>query len=295
MTEIHNKLSYSQINNFHSCPRKWRYEYIDQAIGKQHNIFLSYGSAVHYVLENLLNLYKKDIDKKTIELGSDENAIIETGLEYIKKEIEPFEDEDDTGMLFNMAKKHLGDFKNKKGFYSFLKEKPNIIGIEDNFELAIPTVLNDEEIDINVRGFIDLVYEDENGLVVVDHKTSKKKFDKKKRREDLQLPIYFMAVKDKYGEYPYKGTYNFTKLNEKQDTLFTPKVTLKMDNEMDKRSPKKIYGCDPIATKRAIIETFKAMNNEKKRSEAKPSPLCYWCNAKEICPDCSSWKPQKKE
>lgn len=294
MKDLHTKLSYSQINNFNTCPRKWRYEYIDKAIGKQESIFLSYGSAVHLVLENLLKLYKGVPGEETLELGSTENSIIETGLEHVRSEIEPFKDDGDIELLVEQAKRNFDMFRNKKGFYSFLKDSPNIIGVEDDFTLTIPTLYKGDEIDINVRGFIDLVYEDKNGLVVVDHKTSKDKFQKQKRREDLQLPIYFLAVKDKYDEYPYKGTYNFTKLNTQQDTIFVPKVTIKMEEEMNMRGPKHIYGCDPTTTKRKIMETFKAMNDEKKRSEARPSPLCYWCNAKEFCPDRSYWKPKDK-
>lgn len=292
MKEIHNKLSYSQINNFLTCPRKWRYEYIDKSIGKQESIFLSYGSAVHLVLENLLKLQGSEYDNKTLELGSTEDEVIEIGLERIRSEIEPFKDEGDIELLLQQARLNFDLFKRKKAFYSFLSDSPKIIGVEDDFVLTIPTVLDDEEVDIKVRGFIDLIYEDKDGIVVVDHKTSKKKFQKQKRREDLQLPIYFMAVEDKYGEYPYKGTYNFTKLNQFQDTLFVPKVTSKMEDEMNERGPKYIYGRDPISTKREIIKTFKAMNDEKKRSVAKPSPLCYWCNAKDICPDRSYWKPK---
>lgn len=292
MKEIHNKLSYSQINNFHTCPRKWRYEYIDKSIGKQESIFLSYGSAVHLVLENLLKLQGSEYDNKTLELGSTEDEVIEIGLERVRSEIEPFKDEGDIELLLQQARLNFDLFKRRKAFYSFLNHSQKIIGVEDDFVLTIPTVLDDEDVDIKVRGFIDLIYEDKDGIVVVDHKTSKKKFQKQKRREDLQLPIYFMAVEDKYGEYPYKGTYNFTKLNQFQDTLFVPKVTSKMEDEMNERGPKYIYGRDPITTKREIIKTFKAMNDEKKRSVAKPSPLCYWCNAKDICPDRSYWKPK---
>lgn len=132
-------------------------------------------------------------------------------------------------------------------------------------------------------------------MVVVDHKTSKKKFDKNKRRNNLQIPIYFMAIKDKYGEYPKSGIYNFTKLNSFQESLFSKKVTPEQEQLMDKRNPKEIWAKDPETSRKEIIQTFKDMNNKKARQIANPSPLCHWCSYKSICKDASHWKPKEKK
>lgn len=288
--ELHTRLSYSQINNFHTCPRKWTFQYIEGIPSPSDSIHLVYGSAVHSVLENLL---KVESGNKDLELGSTHQEVLSNGLEFIRKEIEPFRETEDVDFLLDSAKEDFERFITGTGFYKRMKGHP-IIGIEDEFLLTIPTVHQREEVEINIKGFIDLIYRDENGIVVVDHKTSKKVFDKAKRRKDLQLPIYFMAIEQKYGEYPYKGTYNFTKLNKHQETLFANNISKAMDERMNKRNPNKIYGCPPTKAKREIIETFKDMNDEKKRWTAKSSPLCFWCNYKSICADASDWKPKEK-
>lgn len=289
--KLHTRLSYSQINNFETCPRRWKYEYHDKIIDKQESIHLSYGSAVHHVLENLL---KERANYNDLELGSNESEIIRNGLEHVKSEIEPFSGKVDTNYLLELARADFDRFKLNKGFYSFLNDDVNILGVEEKFTLDIPVKYAGKKETISVLGYIDLIYEDKDGIVVVDHKTSKKKFQKAKRRNDLQLPIYFMAIRQKFGIYPYKGTYNFTKLDLTQDTLFTNKVTQDMNDLMDKRNPKKIYGVDPDNAEKKIIQTFKDMNDPKKRNIAKSTPLCYWCNAKDICKDASNWKPKEK-
>lgn len=292
MNEIHDKLSYSQINNFHNCPRKWSYQYIDNIKTTGKSIYLEYGSAVHYVLENMLR-YTQNKDFKT-ELGSSISDIRTNGLEYVTERIKDFKGED----LYDLTQLADSEFKrylNKEGFYAeILDDNTKIEGVEEPFSLEIQTLLKGKEVVFTLRGFIDLVYRDRNGLVVVDHKTSKSKFQKKKRRDDLQLPIYFMAIHQKYGEYPYKGVYNFTKLNIQQETTFTPKVTRKMEEAMNERNPKIIYGTDPQQAKKEIIQTFKDMNNEKKRRKANPSPLCYFCDYKQMCDKASDWVPKDK-
>ena len=104
-----------------------------------------------------------------------------------------------------------------------------------------------------------------------------------------------MAIKDKFGEYPKAGIYNFTKLNAFQAQLFTTKVTPEQNELMNKRNPKEVWSKDPEESRKEIIQTFKDMNNIKKREETNASPLCYWCSYKAICHNASNWKPKEKK
>lgn len=284
MSEIHNRLSYSQIDTFEQCPKKWTFQYIDKIDFDDKNIHLDYGSAVHKGLENAF-----------LELKTDKKLNEEDLLQTVSKLSSDYEWGDKDKELFHYAMNDMNRLIAYEGFYERVKDK-DIVGVEDEFNLKIPTMLFGESTDITIKGYIDLIYRDDDGkLVVVDHKTSNKKFDKNKRRSNLQIPIYFMAIKDKYGEYPKSGIYNFTKLNDCQESLFTDKVTDEQNEAMDKRSPKEIWAKDPESTRREIIQTFKDMNNIKKREEAKPSALCFWCKFKTICPNASNWKPKEKK
>lgn len=284
MSELHTRLSYSQIDTFHQCPRKWTYRYIDDLRFDGQNIHLDYGSAVHKGLENAF-LELKDSHKL-----SDEDM-----LQVVKDLSYDYFYGDTKGELYRFAIEDMKRLINYQGFYEKIKNK-EIVGVEDEFDLKIPTMFCGEEVEINIKGYIDLIYRDsDDKLVVVDHKTSKKKFDKKKRRTNLQIPIYFMAIKDKYGEYPKSGIYNFTKLNTFQEQLFTEKVTQEQNELMNKRNPKKVWSKDPEDSRKEIIQTFKDMNNKKARKRAKPTALCHWCEYKTICADASNWKPKEKK
>lgn len=284
MIDIHSNLSYSQIDTFEQCPKKWTFKYVDKIDFEEKNISLDYGSAVHKGLENAF-----------IELKTNNKLSKDELLKLVQDLSTDYQWGDKNEELLSYAISDMNRLIAYEGFYERVKDK-EIVGIEDEFNLKIPSMFNGDPIDINIKGYIDLIYRDDDGkLVVVDHKTSNKKFDKNKRRNNLQIPIYFMAIKNKYGEYPKSGIYNFTKLNTFQESLFTEKVTNEQKGSMDKRNPKEIWAKDPKQTKKEIIQTFKDMNNIKKREEAKPSPLCFWCKFKTICHSASNWKPKEKK
>lgn len=284
MSELHTRLSYSQIDTFHQCPRKWTYRYINNIRFDEQNIHLDYGSAVHKGLENAL-----------LDLKVNHKIDAEDFLQTVKQLQYDYAYGDPEKELYWYAIKDMERLIHYQGFYEKIKDK-EIVGVEDEFDLKIPTMFCGEEVEINIKGYIDLIYRDsDNKLVVVDHKTSKKKFDKNKRRNNLQIPIYFMAIKDKYGEYPKSGIYNFTKLNTFQEQLFTKKVTPEQNELMNKRNPKEVWSKDPEDSRKEIIQTFKDMNNKKARKIAKPSRLCHWCEYKSICANASNWKPKEKK
>lgn len=284
MSELHTRLSYSQIDTFHQCPRKWTYRYIDDLRFNEQNIHLDYGSAVH-----------KGLESAFLELKDNNKLSDQDMLQVVETLSRDYQYGDSQEELYRFAIEDMKRLINYQGFYEKIKDK-EIVGVEDEFDLKIPTMFCGEEVEINIKGYIDLIYRDsDNKLVVVDHKTSKKKFDKNKRRTNLQIPIYFMAIKDKYGEYPKSGIYNFTKLNTFQEQLFTTKVTQEQNELMDKRKPKEIWSKDPEDSRKEIIQTFKDMNNKKARKTAKPSRLCFWCDYKTICSSASNWKPKENK
>lgn len=284
MADIHNRLSYSQIDSFHQCPRKWTFKYIDKIDTDEQNIHLDYGSAVH-----------KGLELAFLELKDNNMLSDQEMLQVVETLSHDYQYGDPKEELYKLAIEDMHRLINYQGFYQKIKDK-EVVGVEDEFDLKIPTLFSGEEVEINIKGFIDLIYRDNDGkLVVVDHKTSKKKFDKNKRRNNLQIPIYFMAIKDKYGEYPKSGIYNFTKLNSSQESLFAEKVTPEQEQLMDKRNPKEIWAKDPETSRKEIIQTFKDMNNKKARKVAKPSRLCFWCEYKTICSSASNWKPREKK
>ena len=73
--------------------------------------------------------------------------------------------------------------------------------LERKFEVELPSA--------KLTGRIDRVDKSKSGLTVIDYKTGKK--DDKKLKNDLQLPIYALACKDRklFGQYPTKTMFMF--------------------------------------------------------------------------------------
>lgn len=270
---MHTHVSYSQLDLFSQCPRRWMYRYIEKIPENSDSDALIYGTAVHSLLENLF-LEKKD--GKVPDLT--------TALVPLKGT-----------PLYEEAQEEIRKFQNAQGFYQpFFQQGVDILGVETPFTLRIPTVIHEEEVDVLIRGYIDLIYRDIEGIHVVDHKTGKRFFQKKKRRENLQLPIYFWAVEELFGESPVDGIYHFTRLEDTQKALYTPRLTQEMVDIMDQRGAKTIWAKPIKRAKQEIIKIVKQMNNDKARQKACPTPLCYWCSFKEICPHKSPWQPKEK-
>lgn len=283
---IYNTLSYSQIDSFHQCPRKWAFRYVDDIRVDKKSIALEFGTAIHETLEELLK------DESEGNHISESEAL--KRYETKTNELYNIFDRNEADEKVLAGKQAISDFANYQGFYHRLRGQ-EILGIEEGFNLALPITFQGQSTEINIRGFIDLVYRDKSGIVVVDHKSSKKVFDKRKRMDNLQLPIYFMAIKQKYGELPYAGIYNFTQLGKEQVSLCTKKKTAEMKQAMEKRGAKTIWAKTEKEATKDIVQTFKDMNNKSKRLETRPTPLCFWCDFRSICKDASSWRPKEEE
>ena len=74
--------------------------------------------------------------------------------------------------------------------------KYKILGVESQFDIAID--------DWVFNGIIDLVYEDEQGRLVVHDYKSKSSFKNKAEQKKYarQLYLYSLHIKEKYGKYP---------------------------------------------------------------------------------------------
>lgn len=111
-----------------------------------------------------------------------------------------------------------------------------------------------------LTGRIDRIDKIESGLLVIDYKTGKK--DEKKLRKDLQLPIYSLACKELYNEYPSETMYMFLG-----------------DGEPHKQ-PSDPESLDGVRSE--IEERIKAINESS--FTATPGSACRLCEFGRICP-----------
>ena len=201
MSELQH-LSYSSINAYLSCPRLWKFRYIEKlpTFGSP-NLF--FGSVWHNAIEEyisvsatgtdaLVDMYKKrwnfqlEREGEKMNWGGDngEQETFDQGFRWITGEI----DVEATGIkggasmaafldtIKPLARKSPGE-----------KEKP--LHVEDFVTLNVPGV------SIPIIGYIDVITEDG---IPTDFKTSSKSWSEKKALEEMQ-PLFYLAALSQAG------------------------------------------------------------------------------------------------
>lgn len=162
----------------------------EQRPPQEPNAFAEYGGFVHEILEDYAN-------GKLAE------------YELLDKYIEEF----DVSVTVDFPPNNFADlresyynggyayFENFDGF-DYLVSNAKILGVEEEFVVDFG--------DFKLKGFIDLILEDENGdIIIVDHKSKKEiKTKADKRKYGRQLFLYSKYVKSKYGKFPKELIFN---------------------------------------------------------------------------------------
>lgn len=181
--------SYSRVEAFAGCPYRW---YMIYLCGETEEplFYSSYGSFMHRLLASI---YTGELSKE------------EAVLAYI------------TGFSSEVK----GDRPSPGVVSSYFEDGLN--ALRNTASPPFRVIAVERRVDFSVDGLpfvgvVDLVGEDETGLVVVDHKSrslrppsGRKKPTANDRTLDQmsdQLYLYAIGVKEKYGAYPYKLCFN---------------------------------------------------------------------------------------
>lgn len=187
LTEKERKLQYSfsRLNCYHTCPYSYYLKYILNKPDEQ-NAFALYGTHAHSILEKYFNGelelfeladYYEDHFDEAVPLDFPPNAYCDLGQKYY-----------DGGLTY---------FNEFQGFAGY-----EVLGVE--LEFTVPLFG-----EYKFHGFIDLLLRDPNGkIVVIDHKSHIFKNKRETEHYSLQLILYCLYVKEKYGEYPDRVVFN---------------------------------------------------------------------------------------
>jgi putative RecB family exonuclease len=177
------RLSFTRVDTFERCPRRFRYQYIDglpQAPAPQ----LSFGSSIHTVLEWLF-------DRK--------HPVLPTLDEMLQT---LFDSWDTSGYAESEREEQLHAYEHARAVIAAFHARV----ARDGFRLPAATEAWFElpiDDDIIVVGAIDRVDVDDDGaLHVVDYKTNRKAKTRAQVRSSLQLAIYALAIENLYGRLP---------------------------------------------------------------------------------------------
>jgi putative RecB family exonuclease len=232
-------LSYSQISRYLTCPLWYKLQYIDRFKPKE-RFYLSFGDIIHQCAEYFFK----------VPVPPPPN--LERIFQFYEKNwiSEGYENPEQEQQYKDYGKKLLSDFWkiHTEGFRMPL-------AVEHKFSVNINGII--------LGGKIDRVDKLDNGVSIVDYKTSQNLFTADQLEQDLQLTFYQLAVEKMW------------KLPVKKLTLYHLRSNTPCSCEG--RKPEKLEEARQIVLKVAdgiTREVFPATENS----------LCDYCDFPEQCP-----------
>jgi len=162
-------LSSTKIGTYDSCPLKYRLKYIDKVPERKTRATGEFGSIMHTILEEFHGLDSENQTKDAL-FGLLEKHWREDSFEYRQR-----------GEEFKKQGEEI-----LTEYFRFVQENPpNVVGREKAFSYTMP------DINVKISGKIDRIDEEDDGLAIVDYKTSRKK---EKAEKNLQMALYTEAI-----------------------------------------------------------------------------------------------------
>jgi hypothetical protein len=254
---VSNSYSYSQLNQFRGCPRKYKFQYIERAVVERPvSVELFMGSKVHQALERLYNLkvhnqiQSRDemLDFYHSQWEGPDKAKIKVVREYLAVDDYIKIGADSLGKYYDM-------------YYPF--DEGEILGLEKNINFPV-----DKDSRFIIRGKIDKIVKRDDGQVdIVDYKTGREVQSQPKLDNDLQMGLYQIGL-----NYIWPM---FDKIELKQ-------VYLRQGIEMKTIMPPDKIDEIRYDTYQKILEIENARREDN--FPPKESALCDWCVFYELCP-----------
>ena len=237
-------LSASAIETFEQCPLKFRFGRIDGIPQTASKPQLLFGTIIHSVLQQFHEPEKELSEERILKLLE---------IEWKKGEFDYTVREE---KFYEQGQEMLARYAN-----SIQNNPPNVIAREERFSFELD--------DITINGAIDRIDKNENGVQIVDYKTSKTASPAK---SNLQLAIYSMFLSqsesEEFGGLPASASLLFLRDEEK------PIRAHSFTHEELEKTEEKINDV--------------ASGIRKKEFEAKTGRHCDWCDYKHLI--CPAWE-----
>lgn len=249
-------LSASSISTWEQCPQRYKYSRID-GIPEPETDSQIMGNFVHEILENV---YKLPSEQRTIANAQQVSRVVWVN-----------------GWAERLAAIGVDETKMREFRWKSWWCVENLWSIENPVEIS-PIGLESEyyvEIlpGINIKGFVDRITPNGDGVKVTDYKTGKFPRPAYMDQKWFQLLLYKIIV-EKTIDKPV----NEVELIYLKDGKSIAKQTTPKDNEATLVRVSNVYG--------EIKESIQTGN-----FPTKVSKLCDWCNYKKICP---AWSARRR-
>ena len=186
-----NRISYSQYNQWVTCPYKWKLNYIDKLSVWTDSIHTLFGTSMHEVLQTYLTVMYNDTIKMADALPMEKMLLHRMKTNYTqimeRNGGEVFCEQSDMDVFYNHGLLILEWFKKKRGMY-FSKKGYELVGIEVPVDYDLPNK-------IKFIGYIDVIIYDSvrDRYKIIDIKTSTmgwNKYQKADKNKTKQLLLY---------------------------------------------------------------------------------------------------------
>lgn len=186
--ELMKNFSYSQLDTYELCPRKYEYAYVLR-VPQKPNSALSFGTTIHNTLKDFYTLLKTS--KEGIEGIVSEPTVEELLESYNKNWVRAGYD----NSKHENMKKEQGEKILKKYYEKIYSNEEQPLNLEESFVMHLGESTFAGKIDR-----IDFVKEEDGvkQVCIVDYKTGKVKSEADIKK-DLQLPLYAIFVEEKLG------------------------------------------------------------------------------------------------
>ncbi|MDD3474844.1 MAG: PD-(D/E)XK nuclease family protein, partial [Candidatus Dojkabacteria bacterium] len=246
------RVSYSQLNTYEDCPKKYKYSYVLKIPSKPH-ASLSFGTTIHNTLKDFYTLVKesneglegiveKPDEKKLLELY--ETHWIPIGYDSKAHE---------------KKRKSFGKIILKEFYHNLYSEDQRPYRLEESFSVHVG-----ESVFVGKIDRIDIV--DDSGeklkVEIVDYKTGKVKNDANIKK-DLQLPLYALFAEEKLGLEVVGAKYVFIEHGE----------VVSVDVSDDRK----------VQARERIVEIIDKI--KEKNFSPTPGYLCRYCDYNVVCED----------
>ena len=196
-------ISYSQMSIYRGCQHRWKLQYKDKIKRFTSSIHTVFGSAVHVVIQNYLDVMYEtsgaNADKLDLEDEFKEEFLAEYQKQYKSNKNEHFSSAAEMREFYNDGIGILTWFKKKRSGY-FSKRGYSLVGCEVPIVIAPNKMLNN----VLYMGYLDVVmyHEATETFKIIDIKTSTRGWrdqDKKNEDKQFQLLLYKQYFSEQYG------------------------------------------------------------------------------------------------
>ncbi|MEZ5360160.1 MAG: PD-(D/E)XK nuclease family protein [Candidatus Zixiibacteriota bacterium] len=249
--------SYSRINCYFTCPRQYKFKYIDKPqIEKKTGIEAFMGSMVHEALERCYHLVESDKPPTRDEL---DNIYRNCWEENLPENLSIVREDMTVDDYFAIGRKALRWYHDEH--YPF--DGDITLGLERRVDISL-----DGDGQYRMQGYIDRLARDKDGrLIIQDYKTGRQLPTQAEVDEDGQLALYQLAVEDMWPD---------------NNGIVLRRYFLRFNTPLEsRRTPEQL-----VELKQEYIRKIRLIEKaiDLKNFPTNESPLCDWCEYNEICP-----------